>query len=211
MKSAVFSRIGPVAGSIPVEGTTSSPADFTSAWQEARRFRDLRRPCGTSRSEWLRRSPPCANRSDRVQVPAHPDAVRAPSASRLLLGHPEQAHPMAKILRTWTFWIRTELRQEAHAYLEAGRLQEMRAAPGNRRVSAVFRERQDGTTAVVIMSIWDSLESIRALVGSDHDQPWIAPEELARVFDSDNKVGHYSLSDASVRELLPPEWCEEIA
>ena len=123
----------------------------------------------------------------------------------------EQAHPMAKILRTWTFWIRTELRQEAHAYLEAGRLQEMRAAPGNRRVSAVFRERQDGTTAVVIMSIWDSLESIRALVGSDHDQPWIAPEELARVFDSDNKVGHYSLSDASVRELLPPEWCEEIA
>lgn len=117
---------------------------------------------------------------------------------------------MAKILRTWTFWIRTELRQEVHDYLEAGRLREMRAAPGNLRVSAVFRERKDGTTVVVVMSIWDSWESIRALVGDDQDQPWIAPEELAQLFDSDNKVGHYFLSDASVRELLPPEWCEEI-
>ena len=117
---------------------------------------------------------------------------------------------MAKILRTWTFWIRTELRQEAHDYLEAGRLREMRAAPGNRRASAVFRERQDGTTVVVVMSIWDSLESIRAFVGDDHDRPRLAPEELERVFDSDSKVGHYSLSDASVQELLPPEWCEEI-
>ena len=86
----------------------------------------------------------------------------------------------------------------------------MRAAPGNLRVSAVFRERKDGTTVVVVMSIWDSWESIRALVGDDQDQPWIAPEELAQLFDSDNKVGHYFLSDASVRELLPPEWCEEI-
>ncbi|RZI77982.1 MAG: hypothetical protein EOP80_02710 [Variovorax sp.] len=35
---------------------------------------------------------------------------------------------MDKILRTWTFWIRTEHRQELHDHLEAGRLQEMRAA-----------------------------------------------------------------------------------
>ncbi|RYH63634.1 MAG: hypothetical protein EON54_07705 [Alcaligenaceae bacterium] len=118
---------------------------------------------------------------------------------------------MAKIFRTWTFWIRTELRQEANDYLEAGRLREMRAAPGNRRVSAVFRERQDGTTVVVVMSIWDSLDSIRALVGEDQDQPWIAAEELARVFDSENKVGHYCQSDTCVLEMLPPEWHEEIA
>lgn len=77
----------------------------------------------------------------------------------------------------------------------------MRAAPGNRRVAALFRERQDGTTVVVVMSIWDSMESICAFTGGEHDQPWVAPSELARVFDSDKKVGHYALSDASVREI----------
>lgn len=149
--------------------------------------------------------------SKRVQVPSHLDLVRAPSASRLLLGHTvNAAHPMAKILRTWTFWIRTELQQEAHDYLEGGKLQEMRSAPGNRRVAALFRERQDGTTVVVVMSIWNSMESIRAFMGDDHNQPWIEPAELARVFDSEDKVGHYSLSDASVRELLPLEWHQEI-
>lgn len=117
---------------------------------------------------------------------------------------------MAKILRTWTFWIRTECLREAQDYLEAGKLQAMRAAPGSRRVAALFRERQDGTTVVVVMSIWDSIDRIRAFVGDDHEQPWAAPEELALVFDSDKKVGHYSLSEASVRDLLPPEWCLEI-
>ncbi|RYX89320.1 MAG: hypothetical protein EOO28_33320 [Comamonadaceae bacterium] len=119
-------------------------------------------------------------------------------------------HPMAKILRTWTFWVRTEFRQEAEDYLEAGRLQKMRAAAGNRRVTALFRERQDGTTVVVVMSIWDSMESIRAFVRRDHDQPCIAQAELARIFDSDDKVGHYSLVDANALDLLPPEWRQEI-
>ena len=117
---------------------------------------------------------------------------------------------MAKILRTWTFWIRTELRQECHDHLEATKLMEMRAASGNRRAAAIFRDRQDGTTVAVVMSIWDSMESIRAFVGGDHDQPSIDPVDLPKIFDMDNKVGQYFLSDINAQALLPPEWRKEI-
>lgn len=112
---------------------------------------------------------------------------------------------MDKILRTWTFWIRSDLRTDCEAHLEATKLQEMRDAPGNLRAAALFRERNDGTTIVVVMSIWDSMESIRAFAGGDAAQPSIDAADMAKIFDSDQKVGHYPLSDC-LRTLLPPEW-----
>lgn len=87
---------------------------------------------------------------------------------------------MDKILRTWTFWIRSDLRTECEAHLEATKLQEMRDAPGNHRAAALFRERNDGTTIVVVMSIWDSMESIRAFAGGDAAQPSIDAVDLAK-------------------------------
>lgn len=117
---------------------------------------------------------------------------------------------MDKILRTWTFWIRTDLRDECKAHLETTKLQEMRSAPGNDRAAALFRDRNDGTTVVVVMSIWDSMDSIRAFAGDDLEQPSVDPADLAKIFDRDRKVGHYSMSDASVRALLPPEWRKDL-
>ncbi|MGJ7542300.1 hypothetical protein [Variovorax sp. LT1R16] len=115
---------------------------------------------------------------------------------------------MDKILRTWTFWIRSDLRVECEEHLEATKLQEMRGAAGNLRAAALFRERNDGTTIVVVMSIWDSMESICAFAGGDPAQPSIDAADLAKIFDSDQKVGHYPMSDC-VRTLLPPEWQDD--
>jgi hypothetical protein len=81
----------------------------------------------------------------------------------------------------------------------------MRAAPGNKRAIAVFRDRNDGTTVVVVMSVWDSMDSIRAFSGANLDQPSIDPADLEKIFDRDQKVGHYPMSHRNVRELLPPE------
>jgi hypothetical protein len=117
---------------------------------------------------------------------------------------------MDKILRTWTFWIRTDLCDECRAHLEATKLQEMRSAPGNHRATALFRDRNDGTSVVIVMSIWDSMESIRAFAGGDPEQPSVDPADLAKIFDRDRKVGHYSMADANVRALLPPEWRKDL-
>ena len=56
-----------------------------------------------------------------------------------------------KILRTWTFWIRSDLREECRLHLEATKLKEMNAAPGNERATAVFRDLGDGSTEVAVV------------------------------------------------------------
>lgn len=78
---------------------------------------------------------------------------------------------MNNILRAWTFWIRTPLREECREYLERTKLKELAAAPGSQRAAALFRDLGDGTTEVVVVSVWDSVQSIRAFVGDDYLKP----------------------------------------
>lgn len=117
---------------------------------------------------------------------------------------------MNPILRTWTFWIRTAVEAECRAYLETVKLNEMRAAPGNCRAAALFRDREDGTTVVVVMSVWDSMESVRAFSGNDHEAPSIDPADRGKIFDLEPKVRHYLMSDGSARALIPAEWQDSL-
>ena len=115
---------------------------------------------------------------------------------------------MHKILRTWTFWIRTELREECRAHLEATKLQEMRAASGNQRAAALFRDREDGTTVVIVMSVWDSMDSVRAFSPDNPDAPSIEPADRLKLFDGEPAVRHYSITGADAQALLPLAWRE---
>ena len=117
---------------------------------------------------------------------------------------------MDNILRTWTFWIRTPLREECRAHLEQGKLKEMRAAPGNQRAAALFRDRGDGTTVVVVMSIWDSMQSIRAFAGEDPDQPSIDAADRPKLFDREPVVRHYTVPDWNSLDHLPPGCLPEL-
>lgn len=110
------------------------------------------------------------------------------------------------ILRAWTFWIRTPLREECRVHLESTKLIELRNTPGNQRAAALFRDLGDGTTEVVVVSVWDSMQSIRDFTGNEHLKPTIDPEDHAKLFDREPSVRHYALSDRSALALLPPEW-----
>jgi len=108
------------------------------------------------------------------------------------------------ILRTWTFWIHTHLREECRLHLEATKLPELRAQPGNSRAAAVFRDLEDGTTEVVVMSVWDSMASIEAFTGKAPLVPTIDPNDRPKLFDHEPQVRHYpmrSLDDVPA-ELL---------
>ena len=111
-----------------------------------------------------------------------------------------------KILRTWTFWIRTELREECRLHLEATKLKEMNAAPGNERAAALFRDLGDGTTEVAVVSVWESMEAIRRYVGTEPLQPSIDAEDRKKLFDREPIVRHYAMTDQSTFPLMPPEW-----
>ena len=113
---------------------------------------------------------------------------------------------MSPILRTWTFWIHTVLREECRLHLEATKLPELRSQPGNRRAAAVFRDRGDGTTEVVVMSIWDSMASIEAFAGNAPLKPTIDPNDRPKLFDHEPQVRHYPMRSL---DDLPAELLRE--
>ncbi len=108
---------------------------------------------------------------------------------------------MDNILRAWTFWIHDFRQQECSADLEAFVLSRMRAARGNRRASALFRNVADGTVEVVVLSVWNSIGDIRAYAGPDYLLPTIPLTHEDKVFDREPTVHHYSMNDAP-RDLL---------
>ncbi len=110
-----------------------------------------------------------------------------------------------KILRTWTFWIHTHLRDECQEYMENVKLKEMNAAPGNERATAIFRDLGDGSTEVAVISIWESMDMIRRFVTSEH-LPSIHPEDRKKLLDRDPVVRHEVISDEHVFSLMPADW-----
>ena len=102
---------------------------------------------------------------------------------------------MSQILRTWTFWIHAAIEDECRSDVEKMILTRMRAAPGNRRATSLFNNAGDGTVEVIVLSIWDSMEHIKAYVGPNHLQPTISPSHLSKVFDKEPAVHHYAMNE----------------
>lgn len=111
---------------------------------------------------------------------------------------------MKNILRAFTFWIRSELRQECDAYLESAKLKELRDAPGSQRATALFRDLGDGTTEVVVVSVWDSMASIQAFEALQ--SPIVDPAVRHELFDREPTVRHYEISERSAIALMPHDW-----
>ncbi|MGI4777750.1 MAG: hypothetical protein ACRYGA_06465 [Janthinobacterium lividum] len=110
-----------------------------------------------------------------------------------------------KILRSWTFWIPTHLRDECQTYMDAVKLRQMNAAPGNERATAIFRDLGDGSTEVAVISIWESMEMIRRFV-TNETLPSIHPEDRAKLIDRDPVVRHEVITAEHVFSLMPAEW-----
>ena len=74
-------------------------------------------------------------------------------------------------------------------------LARMRAAPGNKRASILFKSEGDGTFEVVVLSVWESLDHIKAFAGPNYLQPTIPPSHLSKVFDKEPTVHHYAINE----------------
>lgn len=113
---------------------------------------------------------------------------------------------MNTILRAWTFWILTSLREECREYLERTKLSEYRALAGCQRAVALFRDLGDGSTEVSVVSVWNSMEHIRALVGDDILKSTIDPADHKKLLDREPIVRHYAATDRSAIGMMPSEW-----
>ena len=115
---------------------------------------------------------------------------------------------MKKVLRAWTFWIRSHLKEECGGYLDQFVLPELRRQPGNLRAAPLFRDLTDGTTQVVVASIWESMEHIRAYDGGSSAGPTLDPAIRAKILDRDTMVRHYvldSIDDPALAMLAADE------
>lgn len=115
---------------------------------------------------------------------------------------------MTKILRTWTFWIKTELTDECCGYLDQFVLPDLRRQIGSLRASSLFRDRSDGTTQVVVASVWESMDRIRAYDGGGTSRPMIDASVREKILDRDAVMRYYaidSLDDIALADLTQVE------
>jgi len=98
------------------------------------------------------------------------------------------------IARTWTGVVR---RADADAYAdyirETGFAEYGRTA-GNR--GAWMLRRDDGDrTEFITLSLWDSVDAIKAFAGEDIDAAVLYPEDERYLIDGESSVAHYEVVD----------------
>jgi heme-degrading monooxygenase HmoA len=98
------------------------------------------------------------------------------------------------IARTWTGAV---LREDADAYAdyirETGFAEYGRTA-GNRGAWMLRRDKGD-RTEFITLSMWDSVEAIKAFAGEDIEAAVLYPEDERYLIDGESRVAHYDVVD----------------
>ena len=94
------------------------------------------------------------------------------------------------IARTWR-GVTPAAKAEAYlAYLEQTGVRACRATPGNRGV-LVLRRVADGKAEFLFVSLWESVEAIRAFAGPEIERAVYYPEDAAYLLEMEPRVTHY--------------------
>ena len=83
------------------------------------------------------------------------------------------------------------------AYLEDTGVREYRETPGNRGV-LVLRQEADGLARFTIVSLWDSLDAIRAFAGDEPERAVFYPEDDRFLVERDLAVTHHRVDHVHV-------------
>jgi heme-degrading monooxygenase HmoA len=96
------------------------------------------------------------------------------------------------IARTWHGIVSGEQAGAYHAYLLRTGVPDYQATPGNRGVY-VLRRMEGALAHFVLMSLWDSLEAIRAFAGDDVERARYYPEDASYLLEMEPTVTHYEV------------------
>lgn len=94
-------------------------------------------------------------------------------------------------------------------YLEATGVRDLAATVGNRGV-LVLRRFQDGVTTFGVISLWGSLDEVRAFAGPRPEKAVYYPDDERYLLDRSPTVGHYDIVagaslPGSTTRSAPPE------
>jgi heme-degrading monooxygenase HmoA len=96
------------------------------------------------------------------------------------------------IARTWHGVTPAAKADEYLDYLEATGLKELRATDGNRGVY-VLRRVGEEVADFLLISLWDSYESIREFAGDEYESAVYYPEDEEFLLELEPEVTHYDV------------------
>lgn len=96
------------------------------------------------------------------------------------------------IARTWHGAVPAEKADAYHDYLLKTGVPDYQNTPGNRGVY-VFRRTEEGTTHFLLLTLWDSLEAIRAFAGDNVEAARYYPEDEGYLLELEPTVTHYEV------------------
>ncbi len=97
------------------------------------------------------------------------------------------------IARHWRGRVRAADADAYVGYVRDTGVAAQRATPGNR--GSMILVRTEGREAeVVVLSLWDSLETVEAFAGSDPEEAVFYPEDDRYLVDRETRVRHYDVS-----------------
>ena len=103
------------------------------------------------------------------------------------------------IARIWTGRTPTE---KSHSYLDyvlGTGVEDHRRTPGNLE-SWVLRRQTGDQTEFLVISLWDSIESIAAFAGPDVEKARYYPEDDDYLMDKSENVTHYEVAYRAASE-----------
>jgi heme-degrading monooxygenase HmoA len=101
------------------------------------------------------------------------------------------------ILRTWRGAVRPEDAQRYLDHQASTGVRDYRETPGNRGVLVIRRD-VDGLCEVTTLSLWDSMDSVRAFAGDDPGQARFYPGDDELLAQKDLHADHYEVVSAAL-------------
>jgi len=96
------------------------------------------------------------------------------------------------IARQWIGETRESDADIYSKYLEETGISEIRATEGNRDVW-LLRRVQDGKAEFIVLSLWDSFDSIKAFAGPEYEKAVYYPEDEKFLLKLEPSVTHYEI------------------
>ena len=99
------------------------------------------------------------------------------------------------IARTWKGAVRAADGDEYAEYLRRTGLSDYASTPGNRGAWMLRRERGD-VTEFLMVTLWDSIDAVRAFAGEDHETAVFYPEDDRFLVEREETASHWEAEPA---------------
>jgi heme-degrading monooxygenase HmoA len=98
------------------------------------------------------------------------------------------------IARIWSGAVRTTDADTYAAYIRETGFAEYGRTPGNRGAYLLRRD-DEGVTEFTALSLWESVDAIRAFAGEDIEAAVLYPEDERYLIGGESRIAHYDVAD----------------